>query len=46
MLINIIKGPSEFTIGGVLKDYNVIHRLHEISYKTLITGGGKYIYNI
>lgn len=32
-------GPSEFTVVGNLRDWDVLDRLHEISVPTLVTGG-------
>ena len=34
-----MQGPSEFTFGGVLADFNVTGRLHEIDVPVLLTHG-------
>jgi proline-specific peptidase len=36
---NTMNGPSEFTVTGTLKTWDIMHRLGEISVPTLVVGG-------
>lgn len=36
---NHMNGPSEFTVTGTLKTWDIMDRLHEIQVKTLLVGG-------
>jgi proline iminopeptidase len=36
---NYMNGPSEFTITGTFKNWDILDRLHEISVPTLVSGG-------
>jgi proline-specific peptidase len=36
---NTMNGPSEFTVTGTLKTWDVMHRLGEIRVPTLVVGG-------
>ena len=36
---NTMNGPSEFTVTGTLKTWDIMDRLHEISVPTLLVGG-------
>ena len=39
MVYNTMNGPSEFTVTGTLKNWDVMDRLSEISVPTLLVGG-------